>query len=199
MPFDITYVQERGPQAMPFDAYAVRAQAEFMRLLVSDPAENQVQEFLERNPAFLPGARTPTGNSGHLPEHLALVSQPLLPGLKTKRPDFMWIAQHSMTWFPTLIEIESLSKRLFTQKGEPTSEVTQARNQLAQWRIWFNSPENVAVFIKENCQGSFHLPFRGHTRRLAAFGDLTPLPNIADRRERNCSFKSVTFSYSGTL
>ena len=50
-------------------------------------------------------------------------------------------------WYPTLIEIEKPTKRIFTSKAVPTSEFTQARNQLAEWRTWFSRPENVQVFI----------------------------------------------------
>jgi hypothetical protein len=59
----------------------------------------------------------------------------------------MWIATHSGCWYPTLIEIERPGKRVFTRAGVPTAAFTQARNQLAQWRTWFNSPSNVQQFI----------------------------------------------------
>jgi hypothetical protein len=106
-----------------------------------------IQAFLERNPMFLPGAWTPATKSGYYPLHCAVITQPLLPGLKSKRPDFMWISKHSLNWYPTLIEIETPSKRIFTSKGVPCGEFTQARNQLAEWRTWFSKPENVQQFI----------------------------------------------------
>ncbi len=118
-------------------------------LLNSDPAEAEVQSFLERNPMFLPGAWTPATKSGHYPLHCAAISQPLLPGLASKRPDFMWISTHSLTWYPTLIEIERPSKKLFLQSGKPTSDFYQARNQLAEWRTWFSKPENFGKFVSE--------------------------------------------------
>jgi len=103
---------------------------------------------LERNPMLLPGARTPSVKSGHYPLHCAAISQPRLPGLSSKIPDFMWIATHSLTWYPTLIEIKSPTKRIFTKDGIPSAEFNQARNQLAQWRTWFSMAENVQQFIK---------------------------------------------------
>lgn len=96
---------------------------------------------------LLPGAWTPGTKSGHYPLHCAAVAQPKLPGLKSKISDFMWISSHSLTWYPTLIEIEKPSKRIFTASGVPSAEFTQARNQLAEWRTWFSKPENVQQFI----------------------------------------------------
>ena len=59
----------------------------------------------------------------------------------------MWIASHSLAWFPTLIEIESPSKRIFNKDGSPCSDFTRARHQLAQWRSWFADSTNVQQFI----------------------------------------------------
>ena len=97
---------------------------------------------------LLPGAWTPGTKSGHPPLLCAAISQPLLPGLNARIPDFMWISTHSQMWYPTLIEIERPSKKVFTTKGVPSADFTHARNQLAQWRTWFSSPENVQQFIK---------------------------------------------------
>jgi hypothetical protein len=58
----------------------------------------------------------------------------------------MWIATHSQTWYPTLIEIGRPDKALFTKKGSPTAEFTQARHQLAQWGSWLNTAENLQKF-----------------------------------------------------
>jgi Domain of unknown function (DUF4263) len=61
----------------------------------------------------------------------------------------MWLTAHSATWFPTLIEIEAPHKPLFTKSGIPSQQFTQARNQLAQWRVWFREPANVQKFVSE--------------------------------------------------
>jgi len=137
-----------GAERPSFEPYAVRIEDEFTALLSSGPDERQVQAFLERHPALLPGALTPSSSSGHYPLHCALVTQPLLPGFHSRVPDFMWIATHSGTWYPTLIEIESPGKRLFTSTGRPTAEFTEARTQLAQWRSWFQNPTNVHQFME---------------------------------------------------
>jgi hypothetical protein len=61
----------------------------------------------------------------------------------------MWITSNSAEWYPTLVEIEAPSKTLFRKDGVPTSQFTQARNQLAQWRAWFSDTSNVQKFISE--------------------------------------------------
>jgi hypothetical protein len=60
----------------------------------------------------------------------------------------MWIASHSASWFPTVIEIERPGKKVFTQSNTPSAEFTQARHQLTQWRTWFDSSANVQQFIE---------------------------------------------------
>ncbi|MEE8261137.1 MAG: Shedu anti-phage system protein SduA domain-containing protein [Gammaproteobacteria bacterium] len=136
-----------GAKRPSFKRYAARVKGEFRALLSSEPKEDLVHAFLERHPALVPGALTPSGTSGHYPLHCALITKPVLPGFHSHEPDFMWIASHSGTWFPTLIEIERPSKRLFTKSGQPRAEFTQARTQLAQWRSWFQSPTNVQQFM----------------------------------------------------
>ena len=125
----------QGPERPSFVGYTTRVMGEFASLLSGEPTEKEVQEFLDRHPALVPGAFTPSGSSGHYPLHCALITQPLLPGFHARVPDFMWIATHSGTWYPTLIEIESPTKKLFTSGGLPTAEFTAASTQLAQWRL----------------------------------------------------------------
>jgi hypothetical protein len=48
-----------------------------------------------------------------------------------------------------MVEIEHPAKRLFTKDRTPTAEFTQAKTQLAQWRVWFDSPTNRQLFIEE--------------------------------------------------
>jgi hypothetical protein len=61
----------------------------------------------------------------------------------------MWIARHSKTWYPTLIEIERPDKKIFKSDAVPRAEFTEAYNQLAQWRSWFSEPANILTFIRE--------------------------------------------------
>ena len=141
-----TYELEEGPSHVPLDAYVERSRQQYIDVISRNPAEREVQSFLEKHPMFVPGHSTPGAFSGHYPLHCALITQPMLPGLRRYRPDFMWIATHSGGWFPTLIEIEKPGKKLFNVKGNPRSNFTEARSQLARWRTWFSRPGNVQQF-----------------------------------------------------
>ena len=103
---------------------------------------------MEQHPILVPGHSTPGSSSGGSPLHCALITQPELPGTPSYRPDFMWIPDHSMAWFPTLIEIEDPRKRFFNKNATPTAVFTQARHQLTQWRTWFDNPSNVQQFVR---------------------------------------------------
>lgn len=160
MNFQITYQQEKGPEPCAFDEYALRAKDEYQQLLALNPSESDMQLFLERNPAFVPGAWTPGTKSGHAPIHEVLVTQPRLIGFNSKLPDFLWLSTHSGSWYAAMIEIERPEKRIFTKKHVPTAEFTQARNQLSQWRVWFDIPANVQLFMDD-----YGIPTSIHDRR----------------------------------
>ena len=134
------------PKHIAIDMYSEQCNQQFRSLLSRDPTELEVQEFLEKHPWLVPGHRTPSGTSGHYPLHCILIAQPKLPGSEVYVPDFMWIATHSGAWYPTLVEIERPGKRIFNKDYNPSAHFTKARNQLAQWRAWFNDPGNVQQF-----------------------------------------------------
>ena len=140
------YELQVGPPHTSIDRYAEWCTEQFRELLCSDPDEPEVQEFLEKHPWLVPGHSTPDSPSGHFPLHCSLIAQPKLPGQNVRFPDFMWISTHSGAWFPTLIEIEKPSKKIYKQNGTPSAPFSQARNQLNQWRSWFNNDANVAQF-----------------------------------------------------
>jgi Domain of unknown function (DUF4263) len=146
MIFERTYTITSGPAGLSFDVYKTRATAEFLTLLGTASEEASVQDFLEKNPCFVPRATAP---GSHGPLFNALIARPPLPGIRPKIPDFMWITSNSSEWYPTLIEIESPTKALFRKDGVPTADFTQARNQLAEWRAWFSDPCNVQKFVSE--------------------------------------------------
>jgi hypothetical protein len=60
----------------------------------------------------------------------------------------MWIAAHSFTWYPTLIEIEDSTKKLLIKNGRQTAKFSEAKNQLDRWHSWFDNPTNVHQFIE---------------------------------------------------
>ena len=143
-----TYESVCGPGHVTIREYAENANQQYSALLSENPPEGKVQRFLEEHPCFVPGHSTPIESPGHSPLHLGLITQPELPGQQKFIPDFMWITTNSAAWFPTLIEIEKPGKKIFTKKGVTTSDFNQARDQLAQWRSWFNDPSNVLQFMK---------------------------------------------------
>ena len=124
---------------------------EWVALLKSDDSkeERRLQEFLERHPRFLPGAHSLDSNSGHPPWPRAVISQPPLPDLSTKKPDFMWIASDSAYLYPILIEIETPWKRWWYQsKIAIHSDLTTALGQVMHWKRWFNDGANHPKFYR---------------------------------------------------
>lgn len=189
-----TYKQEAGPPSSPFAPYKRRIEAQLRELSDSDCSEPDLQSFLEQHPSLVPGAWTPGTKSGHPPLYMALISQPPLNGAAGKRPDFMWISMHSGAWYAALVEIESPSKALFRRNGTPTAMFSQARNQLAEWRTWFNDPTNIALFVEDygipdkirrSCQFHLHLiliygrrkEFEGKPKMSKQRGSLLTGPN----------------------
>jgi len=146
---DKTYQIEAPPEpAMKWDSYEQLIMAEWDQLLnVDSPAEKDVQAFLERHPSMLPGAfNLLGGESGHYPWLCGVISQPPLPSYNSRIPDFMWLSLNSDTEEPVLIEIEAPSKRWFTESGIQTAQLTQALDQIAEWKAWFGVTHNVQAF-----------------------------------------------------
>lgn len=140
---------EFSPAALPSDRYLELLAPAWRALIESEESKTEavVQDFLERHPCLLPGAFSVDGESGHAPWPYAVVSQPKLPSLSTKRPDFMWIATDSDTTYAILIEIETPHSRWWYSEGtEVHGDLSHAQGQLAEWRAWFNKPLNQVAF-----------------------------------------------------
>lgn len=155
-----TYKQKHGPPRPPFDKYKERIKQEFSGLLATDPDEKSVQQFLELHPCMVPGAWTPGTKSGHMPFHMALITQPKLHGFDGRIPDFMWLSAHSLAWYPAMIEIERPGKQIFTKEGTTTQKFAQASLQLVQWHTWLLNPANQLKFMDDYGVDS-------HTRRYS--------------------------------
>jgi hypothetical protein len=112
--------------------------------------EEIFQAWLERHPAFVPGALGPNGMSGHEPWPMALITQPRLSGLGGKIPDFCWLAADSAHLTAVLVEIETPAKT-WQHSGDAgqSAELTQAVEQLNSWRAWFAQPDRAAGFLRE--------------------------------------------------
>lgn len=104
--------------------------------------------FFEQNPSFLPGPFGVGPNFNHGPLLDFVISEPVLPGLKRPRPDFLWLNKQTDRIFIVLIEIEAPAKRWFTKKGTPTADLAVPMKQMADWDQWFRKAGNVTQFQK---------------------------------------------------
>ncbi len=216
---EATYKQVAGPPPPDFGPYKLRVESDLRNLIDSECSEKDLQAFLEKHPCLIPGAWTPGTKSGHYPLHQAVITQPSLNGAECKRPDFMWLSTHSGAWYAALVEIERPSKHIFNQDGTPSSQFCQARNQLAEWRTWFNDPTNVSLFVEDYGvpdtwrrmrQQDLHLilifgrrrEFEGNPRLSRHRGSLLTGPNEElmsfDRLEANASLcDAITVRLAG--
>lgn len=145
------------PQPPGWQEYVDWLQPRWEDLLAGDPDEPAVQAFLAQHPSLLPGAHGDVGPGGHHGPVLGGVfAEPPLQGLaKSRRPDFMWVTRSTSLITPICIEIERPGKHWFTAKGVPTAELTQALDQLTDWKVWFSEPENQSIFRKEYLRGEY--------------------------------------------
>lgn len=136
--------------AMSWEAYSEIIQNEYASLLDrKDTPESDFQKFFEENPCFLPAAYGIFHAGAHGPYPGAVISQPRLPGLSEKIPDFLYITRDSESVYVILIEIEHPGKPWATKTGQPHSAFTQATHQITQWKQWFGRPENITLFQRD--------------------------------------------------
>lgn len=154
MPDAIEYeVAKNGPPALNWDDYSALVQDSWTNLLNNGPAsEQEVHEFLEQHPCLIPGHDAFVGaipsNYYNPPGPIlqAVVSQPPLPGIRKKIPDFMWLPTDSQTQWAVLVEIEDPKKIWFTKSGQPTSQLNQALTQVTSWKHHLENPTNQLAF-----------------------------------------------------
>jgi hypothetical protein len=71
----------------------------------------------------------------------------------------MWVRQDTAAIRPICIEIESPRKTWFNRGSRtPTADLTQAIDQLTEWKVWFSSPENQLIFAKTYAPDHSHRP-----------------------------------------
>jgi len=187
MSLEKTYQIDKPPEpAMVWEEYQQLILSEWDHLLNGEhsPTEAEVHIYLEKHPSMLPGAFNLVGDpSGHYPWLCGLISQPILPAYDYKKPDFMWLSQNSDTIEPVLIEIESPNKRWFTKAGVQTAELTQAINQIAEWKTWFGETHNVEAF--KSFYGLAHSRKRFRPSYLIIYGrriEFKDKPNLTGKR-----------------
>ena len=150
MKIEKTYIIKTPPERqMEWEKYEQLIIAEWTELLNRNPMPNEkgIQCFLERYPCMVPGAFSLIGaESGHAPLFCGLISQPILPSFNYRKPDFMWLSKNSDTIEPVLIEIEDPNKQWWTECGQQTAQLTQALDQIIEWRMWFRDLANQIKF-----------------------------------------------------
>jgi hypothetical protein len=133
---------------MPWSKYRTIIADEWRKLSRSKHGEADYQRFFERHPSMLPWYGAPyTGAHGMFPS--AVISHPVLTGLSSKVPDFLWIPRSSAAVYAVLIEIESPEKAWATQSGQPSHALKQAIDQIYDWKVWFSDPLNNARFRQD--------------------------------------------------
>lgn len=132
-----------APKQIDWDKYSEKSIREYKILLENSSDKEKIfQQFFEENPSFMPGALELFGQSGHYPYMDALISQPEIGGIFRRRPDFVWLANDSLTFVPVFIEIEKPSKKMFNKDGTTTAEFNQALGQIHEWQYLLNQPTN---------------------------------------------------------
>ena len=138
-----------APKQIAWDDYYNKSLEDYENLLTNfSDDESCLQRFFEKNPAFLPGALELFGHSGHYPYMDALVSQPEIGGVFKRKPDFVWLANDSLTFVPVFIEIESPEKKMFNRDGTTTAKFNQALGQIHEWKFLLNQPLNIQMLYE---------------------------------------------------
>ena len=138
-----------APKEIEWLKYYEKAMEEYNLLLDRNGNNEKVfQDFFEKNPSFIPGALEIFGHSGHYPYMNTLITQPKIGNIMQRIPDFLWLAQDSLSFCPVFIEIESPNKRMFTKNKVVTAEFNQAMNQINEWRHILKNPTNLHLFYE---------------------------------------------------
>jgi hypothetical protein len=185
---------------MAWDEYSARVEQALRQLLDSKVCnEKEFQRLIEQHPSLLPWSYGTFGGGHHGLLHGALVSQPRLVGLAGKQPDFMYIATDSDSTYAVFVEIESPCKPWFTKEGQPQAKLTQAINQLRQWKHWFEQPGNEIKFRREYAVpgDAINNPKRFQQRYYLIYGTRKNLQEsgYADHRSHHQQPDEHFFSY----
>jgi hypothetical protein len=142
-------IEKATTPAMHWEQYNELVTSEWNKLLSENQAsEQKFHEFFERHPCMLPRVYDIFGRGSNNSWPSALISQPVLPTFTRKIPDFMWIATDSISIYAVLIEIETPSKPWATDSGQQHHLLTQAINQIIEWKVYFSDPLNSEQFRK---------------------------------------------------
>lgn len=122
---------------------------EFAELLSEDPAEEQLQRFLARNPQVL------TGNFGWGDDStLAFFTKP--PVGTRYNADFSVLHYGQGGCFVHLVEIERSGARLFNQDLGQAADLRRAVKQVEDWHQWITV--NRDTFVRDAVEAAKELP-----------------------------------------
>lgn len=138
------------PPAWSWEEYEAWLSEQWQLLLeTADPSDEKVfQRFLERHPCLLPGGEGSGDSFGghHGGWARIVIAEPPIPGIRLRRPDFMWLTKNSEDLIPVLIEIEAPGKKWLTGSGDRTSDLQHAEGQLAEWQQKLDDPDGRSQF-----------------------------------------------------
>lgn len=100
--------------------------------------ERPVQQFLASHPQFLRPMLPPGRRAWYFDR----------PRFGSERvPDFLLCTENSNGKHWVMVEIESPTRRVLTQKGLPSAKLVEAQTQIRDWRAWLRS--NIAYARSE--------------------------------------------------
>jgi Domain of unknown function (DUF4263) len=121
-------------------------------LLSTEPAEEELQKFLEKHPGFLTGI---TGNIDNT--DLAVIFKPRIGPRYVA--DFCVLQAFQGGSVAHLVEIETSHEVIFTKSGKPSKRLADALKQVEDWKIYIE-PHRVH-FAKELVRMALSLPKLG--------------------------------------
>lgn len=128
-----------APSPWTWDEYSSWLKTKWAELLRTGDSskEEPYRKFLEQHPCLIPGGEGSGDSFGghHGGWNDTVISQPPLPGITKRIPDFMWLTKNSEDIIPVLIEIEAPGKAWFNKNEQRSAKLTQAQDQLAEWRL----------------------------------------------------------------
>ena len=149
-------ILENIPPAVSMDVYIAAATQRYQEMLNdSSLDEKSFQLFFEENPSFIPGEFEAIGSSGHDAYLGTLITQPRIGTNLIRVPDFMWLANNSLSFCPVLIEIEKPSKEQFKSDDVPYAKFNQAYDQITEWKAILENPNN-----RQRFYDTFSIPER---------------------------------------
>jgi hypothetical protein len=191
------------PPPWTWDQYSTWLRKAWSVLLstMDNSTEGPFVAFLEKHPCLLPGGEGSLSSFGghHGGWNDTVISQPPLPGITKRGPDFMWLTKNSLDIIPVLIEIEAPGKPWFRKDGTRSAKLTQALDQLAEWKLHLDNGANRQLLAElYDFPGNWSATYNLVPRLLLIYGrrkefDLRPWLNQKRYAVRESATDAMTF------